>query len=653
MKLILKIFFTTILAVVIGALVWGIYYLGATYTKVAPKAEAIIKYKPKLATKIYDRKGELIASIYEENREYVPYDQIPGRMIEALLAIEDTNFFEHPGINIDAIVRAIIKDIKARRFVEGASTITQQLVKNMVLTRKKKIERKIQEVLIALNLERHLSKEEILERYFNQVYFGHGYYGVATAAKGYFHKNLDQLTLKEIAMLVGLPRAPSYYDPTKNYKASIKRADRVLTRMHELGWIDDREFLAALQEHPKVFRNSPISKNRAPYVVDEVVRQLKNIPDLRIGGYKIYTTIDLEYQELMRQELKKGYEAIKKRGGKYNYDKLNGASVVLKPSSGEVLALVGGVDYAKSVFNRATQAKRQPGSAIKPFIYLIALNQGYWPQSKIADVARTYKVIINGKEKLWQPKNYEKNFEGVVTLREALVHSRNLATINLVEDLGLSKVYEELKRFGFENLPKDLSLALGSLTVSPWKLAGEYTIISNYGTRVDPYLISKVDDYKHHTIFRASVKEHNITSPAQSYLMIDILKDVVKRGTGRRAKVAGVDVAGKTGTTNNYKDAWFCGFTPSLEVVVWFGQDDNRPLKRGEAGGRAAAPVVGAFIKSVYKLHPELARHFRKPKGVYEIDIGGKKELYTDISKPRSSEDVAPVQESEGDELLF
>ncbi|MRI84102.1 MAG: penicillin-binding protein [Nitratiruptor sp.] len=652
MRLLFKTFTTLLLLLLLGGMIWGISYLAMTYAKVAPKAQTIIDYNPKLTTRIYDRHGELIATLFEgEHREYVPYEAIPGRIIEALLAIEDTNFFEHHGINVDAIVRALIKDIKAGRFVEGASTITQQLVKNMVLSRKKRIERKIQEILIALEVERHLSKEEILERYLNQVYFGHGYYGIATAARGYFNKGLNQLTLKEIAMLVGLPRAPSYYDPTKNYAASLKRADRVLSRMHELGWIDDREFFAALQERPRVYDRS-LTLNRAPYVVDEVLRLLKGkISNLRTGGYEIVTTIDLEYQRILESQLAKGYRAILERGKGYDYSKLNGAGIVLRQRTGEVLALVGGVDYLASPFNRATQAKRQPGSAFKPFVYLVALDLGFSPASKIPDVARTYKVRIRGKEKLWQPKNYERNFTGVITLRQALVHSRNLATINLVEAIGLDRLYQELERFGFRNLPKDLSLALGSMSFSPWQLAGYYTIISNYGTKTSPQLIERIRSPKGEELYRFEPIQEEVEQPQQAYLMIDILKDVVRRGTGHRARVKGVEVAGKTGTTNNYKDAWFCGFTPDIEVIVWFGQDDNTPLRQGESGGRAAAPVVGGTIREIYRAHPELSRTFPRPKGVYEIEIDGRRELFTDISKP-SREDVEPSSGSE-EELLF
>ncbi len=651
LKILLTLLFVTI-ALGIG---YGIYYLSALYNEVAPKAQVIIDYNPKLTTKIYDRNGELIANIFDkENREYVKYENIPARAVEALLAIEDTKFFEHHGVNPDAIFRAIIKDIKARRFVEGASTITQQLVKNMVLTREKKLMRKIKEILIAFKVENSLSKEEILERYFNQVYFGHGYYGIQTAAKGYFHKNLSHLSLKEIAILVGLPRAPSYYDPTRHYDRAIQRADRVITRMHELGWIDDETFSEAISEQPKVYDDT-LTKNKAPYIVDEIVRRYKNLmPNFRTGGYRIYTTIDLEYQNLAKKKLLEGYNAILKRGifkngKKYDYSKLNGAMVVLRPMSGEILALVGGVDYKKSVFNRATQARRQPGSAFKPFIYQIALNLGYSQLTKIPDVARTYEIKAGRRVKLWQPKNYEKNFKGEITLKDALVHSRNLATINLVEDIGLGKIYQELERFGFKNMPRNLSLALGSVTLSPVELAGFYTLFSNYGTRMEPRMIISILDKDDQIVYEEPEVAHKLVSPAQSFLMIDILRDVVNRGTGRRAKVKDVEVAGKTGTTNKYVDAWFCGFTPDMEVVVWFGQDNNKPLKRGESGGRASAPVVGAFLKEIYSLHPELKRQFDIPLGVESITIGDRIYYYTNISKP----DLDFSQEKSEDELLF
>ena len=645
---ILRFFMNLLILAIIGVAIYGVYYLGTLYSALVPKAQKIVEYQPRLTTKIYDRNGELIANIFDqENRDYVKYEDIPSRVIEALLAIEDTKFFEHGGINLDAIMRAIIKDIKARRFVEGASTITQQLVKTMVLSREKKIKRKINEMLIALYVENKLTKEQILERYLNQVYFGHGYYGIKTAAEGYFHKPLQNLTLKEIAMLVGLPRAPSFYDPTKNYEESIKRADRVINRMYELGWIDERSFSEAIAQQPKVYDES-LSKNRAPYIVDEVIRRFgKRLEHFRTGGYRIYTTVDLQMQKIAKEELAKGYENIIKRSPNYNYTNLNGAMVVVRPQSGEILALVGGVDYTKSAFNRATQAKRQPGSAFKPFIYQIALNLGYSQMSKIADVARSYKFKEGNRIKIWQPKNYEKNFEGLITLKDALIHSRNLATINLVEEIGLSKIYNELEKFRFRNLPKDLSLALGSLTLSPLTLAEHYTMFANYGKQVASYLVMKIEK-NGETLYETTQQSWQLVEPKQAFLMIDMLRGVVNRGTGRRARVSGVEVAGKTGTTNRYVDAWFCGFTPDLEAVVWFGQDNNTPLHK-ESGGKASAPVVGKFFKRVYALHPELKRKFQEPQGVYSLIIDGRSYYFTDISKPTKAEEPKASEE----ELLF
>ncbi len=629
--------------------------VGATllyyYDQIRGQADYIIDYNPALTTKIYDRNGELIANIFDkENRIYATYDEIPPHVIEALLAIEDTLFFEHHGINFDAIFRAIIKDIKARKFVEGASTLTQQLVKNTVLSREKKIERKIKEILLALKLESELSKEEILERYLNQIYFGHGYYGIKTAALGYFHKSLKDLTLKEAAMLVGLPRAPSFYDPTKNLEASLERANRVLSRLHQLGWITDREFAKAIKEVPIVYDDT-LTQNRAPYVVDEVLRRLqKSIKDIKSGGYTIYTTIDLEYQNLAKESLKEGYESILKRAkNQEQIDTLNGAMVVMENSTGDILALVGGVDYKKSPYNRATQAKRQPGSAFKPFIYQVALNFGYSPASLIPDIARTYEFEDGNVIKKWQPKNYEKDFKGLIALREALVHSRNLATINLVNEIGLANIYKELKKFGFENLPMDLSLSLGSLGISPFELAGFYSIFSNYGNKVKPKLILQVNDKYGDIVLKNESETKTIFEPKQAFLMIDILKDVVKRGTGRRAHVKGLEVAGKTGTTNNNIDAWFCGFTPEFEAIVWFGKDNNSPMRKGEVGGIAAAPVVGKFFKRLLIKHPEIKREFDIPEGIIVTKYRGKREVFTDISKPPIIK-TEPIVE---DKLIF
>jgi len=619
---------------IVGLALFG--WLIFLYSQIRFDIDKIVNYNPKLTTQFFDRNGVHLGNIFDkENRLYVKFNQIPPRVIESLVAIEDTNFFEHGGVNIDAIIRAVIKDIKYMKFVEGASTLTQQLIKTMVLSRDKKLIRKIKEVLLSLRLESLLTKEQIIERYLNQVYFGHGYYGIKTASKGYFHKELDQLSLKEIAMLVGLPRAPSFYDPTRRLKYSLSRANQVINRLKNLGWIDNTQYYKAINEVPKVY-NDTLTLNKAPYIIDYAVKLLsKDIHDLKSGGYKIVLTIDYEAQKIAKEALKYAYNNIKERDKNKKESKtktLNGAMVVLKNHTGEILALVGGVDYKSSPFNRAVQSYRQPGSAAKPFIYQVALDLGYSTATNLVDIARTYKYKSSIDEvKTWQPKNYEKDFKGLMPLREALVHSRNLATINLVTQLGIDVVYKELKRYQFKNIPYDLSITLGSFSVSPLEFSKNYTLFSNQGIIVEPYIISSITNRFGQTI-TFDTQETYITTPSQTYLMTSILQDVVKRGTGRKAKVKGLQTAGKTGTTNKNIDAWFCGYSPSIQTVVWFGNDDNKPMNKSETGGRASAPAFAYFYKQWLKIHPEIPRNFKKPQDVFEHYINGKKEVFTQIS---------------------
>lgn len=646
-----KLFLVLLLLLLITPVVVFVYFTG----KYGYKTELLVNYKPKLTTRIYDRNGEKIANVFEgEHRYYARFDEIPPQVVEALLAIEDTVFFEHHGINIDAIFRAIIKDVKAGKLVEGASTITQQLVKNTLLTREKKFSRKIKELIFSLKVERELSKEQILERYLNVVYLGHGYYGIKTAADGYFHKRLADLSLKEIAILVGLPKAPSFYAPTKNYDLSLGRANRVIQRMYDLGWVDEPTYLAALKEEPKVF-DETLTQNRAPFVVDEVFRQArKEFDDIKTGGYEIYTTIDLALQDAGRKALTYAYDLAHERANKAkdanesNLTQLNGALISMEPKNGDILAMVGSVDYKTSSYNRVTRGLRQPGSAFKPFLYQVALDMGYSGATELVDIARTYEYEKDGEELKWQPKNYEKNYKGLIPLREALVHSRNLATINLVTDIGLYSMLRELKRYGISDLPHDLSLSLGSISLSPLALAKYYSSFANHGVQVEPILIRRIDDsYGERTIYES--KQKMITTPQQTYLMTTILRDVVNRGTGRRARVKGIELAGKTGTTNHSVDAWFAGYSPTIETVVWFGNDDNTPMRRKETGGRMAGPAFRHYYEQLIRLYPQVKRKFEEPKGVIEIVHGNRKEYFTDISKPPNVNEEADPDA----ELLF
>lgn len=602
------------------------------------------KFAPDLTTQIYDRNNKLIANIFVQDRFYAKYEDFPPRLIEALVAIEDTSFFEHHGINIDAIFRAGIKVLRAGKAVEGASTLTQQLVKNTELSPKKTLKRKIKEALLSLKIETVLSKEEILERYLNYIFFGHGYYGVRTAALGYFHKDLKQLNLKEIAMLVGMPRAPSSYNPTKHLSLSLSRANQVIKRMYDLGWISKEEYQVSIKEVPKVYNDS-LSQNKAPYVTQEVLKRLANIKDLRTGGYKIYTSIDLDVQEAARKALRYGYDKIILRDKKANLSQLNGAFVVLNHQSGDILALVGGIDYEQSKFNRATQSKRQLGSAFKPFVYQIAINMGLSPMSEVADISRVF-ISTDKEVKDWRPKNYANKFEGLITLKRALTRSRNLATINLALDLGPDILYQKIAAMGFKGVPKDLSVVLGSFGMSPLELAKFYTMFGNYGVIKKPILIKQIQDKQGKIIFASSQEERQVSRPCQAFLINDMLRSVVSNGTGRKARVKGIQIAGKTGTSNRDVDAWFAGITPEIEALIWYGNDDNTPMREGEGGGRTAAPAFADFMKNYLLLFPDTKRTFTIPPEVYKGIYKNKVEFYTPFS-PFPKQGVKYLQNNE------
>jgi len=599
-------------------------------------ADKILYYNPPLTTQFFDRNNRLVANIFDkENRLYVKFDQIPGRLIETLVATEDTSFFEHKGFNPTAILRALIKDIKAGKKVEGASTLTQQLVKMLYLSREKKIQRKIKELFISMKVENTLSKDKILEIYLNQVYLGHGYYGIKTAADGYFHKDLKDLTLKEIAMLIALPKAPSFYDPTKHYNQDIARANIILKRLYTLGWISNSEYKKGVFEKPVVY-NSTLTRNKAPYVIDMALRELsKSYPDIKTAGYKVKLSIDLDTQKIAQKSIKWGYDRLQT---KYDIKSktLNGAMITLDSYNGDILSAVGGVDYKKSSFNRVIQSKRSIGSAVKPFVYQIALDLGYNPASQIPDVSRTYKIAgkTPQEDKYWKPRNYERNTLGYITLRMALVHSRNLATINLTNLIGLDTVIQGLYKFGFDKVPENLSIVLGSFGITPLKIAEEYTLFSNYGTKVKPRLILSIENDKKGLQVTFPVQKESLIPDYQAYLMIDILRDVVKKGTGKNAKVDNIQTAGKTGTTNDFRDGWWCGFTPDTTTIIWYGNDDNTPLGKKMSGGRVSAPVFKYFYTELLKIHPELKRVFDKPEGVKTFRIDGHQELFTKVSPP-------------------
>ena len=625
------------------------------YEEVALDADKLIHYKPEISSVIYDRNGQRLAYVFKkQHRLYARYDDIPGFLIEGLVAMEDTRFFEHNGVNPDAIIRAIVKDIQAGSFVEGGSTLTQQLIKNKLLSNEKKLARKIKEAILALKIEDELSKEEILERYLNEISYGNNYFGVKTASNGYFHKEMHELTHKEMAILVGLPNAPSFYNPLRHYKRALNRANNVLYRMKSIGWISQDDYLKAVKEAPTVYKTS-LTQNIAPSIVDEVLRRFKGkLGDIRTGGYEIYTTIDMKQQGIAKDAVAFAYKkALKKYKEKAKKSTMNMAFVAVESATGDILAMVGGVDYKKSVFNRVTQSQRQPGSAFKPFIYQTALDMGYNPASPLTDLARTFQYYYKGKPKIWSPKNYEHDFKGFISFREALVHSRNLATINLVSDLGVSTIRKRLAFLDVPHIPRDMSIALGNLGLSPLKMAQIFSVFANKGHMIEPRLVSKIISKEGAVIYETRPKEiEGFTTPEQAYLMTDVLMDVVKRGTGRNARVEGIELAGKTGTTNNNIDAWFCGYSPTIETIVWFGRDNNKRIGKYATGGAMSAPAFAYYYRELLKLYPDTKRKFDVPDGVMRGEYEGKEEYYTQNSplpdahiqaqKREISEDVDP-----------
>jgi penicillin-binding protein 1A len=626
---------------IIGVVILILYLYQSTRFDI----DKLVYYNPPLTTQFYDRNDKLVANIFDkENRLYVKFEDIPPRVIETLIATEDTTFFTNHGFNLEAIFRALIKDIKAGKKVEGASTLTQQLVKIMYLNRKKSIKRKIKELFIAIKIDETLSKNRILEIYLNQIYLGHGYYGIKTASEGYFHKDLKDLTLKEIAMLIALPKAPTYYAPTNHYDKNIIRANTILQRMLTLSWITNEEYKKAVFEKPKVY-NTTLTRNRAPYVIDMALKELKDkYPDIKTGGYRVKLSIDLDIQKLAQESIKWGYNRVIQ---KYNVNSssLNGAMITINSNTGDILSAVGGVDYKKSSFNRIIQSKRSMGSAMKPFVYQIAFNMGYNPQSTVPDVSRTYKISNeDNNDTYWHPHNYEKNTLGYITLRKALVHSRNLATINLASMIGLDRIIQGLYFFGFDDIPsKDMSVVLGSLGVTLVKVAEEYTLFSNYGVKVKPRLVLEISNEKKGLKTRFLTKKDDLMDAEQAYLMIDVLKDVVKKGTGRNARVKGIEIAGKTGTTNKFRDAWWCGFTPDTTTIIWYGNDNYKSIGKKMSGGRVSAPVFKYFYEKLLQIHPEIKRYFYIPKDVKYFNYKGLKMPFTRLSPPPKEKVYVPV----------
>ena len=585
---------------------------------------------------------EQVAAFYEEIREariLITLDDVPPRLVDTLLVTEDQRFYSHHGIDALAILRAAGANVRHLGVVQGGSTITQQLIKNVYLNRERTFGRKFLEAMMAVLLEIRYSKEEILTAYLNEVYLGQqgsiAITGFGEAARFYFGKDLKDLDLSETALLVGMIRAPGQYNPFLRPERAIERRRQVLTSMVEEGKLTPEEFEAAADRPLDLLRVHDIA-NRAPYFLDYLSAQLRDIvPEqaLRRGGLRVFTSLDLGIQGRAERALREGLDQIEQTyafalGQKKDPErrgKLQGCIIALRPESGQVVAMVGGRRYDESQFNRAVQAKRQPGSLMKPFIYMtgFALAQkGKIPSFTPATILEDEPLEVISGGKVWSPQNYDHEFHGAVSVREALERSLNIPAVRAARDMGLPAVIDTLRSVGLTSrLMAVPSLALGAFEVEPMEVASAFSVIANYGVRAEPVTVREVVAPDGQVLQSKHVELEPVVSPQAAYLTLELMRGVVAEGTAASLRALGFagEVAAKTGTTDDLRDAWFAGFTPRLLVLVWVGYDDNFPV--GLTGAQAALPIWAEMMRG---LGNEAEGTFREPEGMVweEVDPG-------------------------------
>lgn len=602
-----------------------------------PTIKMIQEYRPPASTQVIARDGTIIAQFYVQRREPIHLLQVPPHVRNAFIANEDRRFYSHHGIDPIRIVKVVLVNLVTMSRAQGASTITQQLARNMFLTPKKTIIRKIKEILLSIRLERVFSKDEILERYLNQIYFGHGVYGIQAASKFFFGKDVSELTPAEAALLAGIPKNPSIYSPLRHKDLALKRKNLILRLMYLQHFIDEKTYREGLSDTLRILKTTEwgTSLGIAPYFLDMVrgyILRKYGEDFLYKSGGQIYTTLDPALQQIAedvidsvlteleeRWDLSPKYVDVKKEDTipKPMTRYLQGALVAMDPRTGEILAIVGGRDYKDSKFNRATQAKRQPGSAFKPFIYSAAIESGYTPASIVYDIPLA--IRDPDETKSWYPVNFDNKFLGPITLRKALALSRNLATARLGLDLGPRLIADYVHRLGIKSriLPVP-SIALGSPSVTLLEMVNAYATFANYGIRVNPFYIRKVMDNTGGVLEVNRPDFKRVLDDVSAYLVTSLLQSVVNEGTGLGIRLYyGIKfpVAGKTGTTNDFRDAWFIGYTTDLVVGVWVGYDSLRTISKNATGARMAIPVWANFIKRTYKLRPQ-PQDFRVPPGI-------------------------------------
>ncbi len=596
-----------------------------------PSVTELEKFDPSEGTKVYDDGDELITELHVERRLFVPLGQIPKPLRDAVIATEDARFYSHYGVDPMGIARAVYQNFRRGRIVEGGSTITQQLAKVLFLTPDKSLERKLKEAVLALELERRYSKDRILELYLNQIYFGHGAFGVEAAARTFYGKGVGELTLPESALLAGLPKAPATYSPFEHLDAAKRRRLVVLGRMVETGLLTPDQAKRAGAAGVALV---PAERRRTTgqYYLEYVQQLLEQEYGADIvfkGGLHVYTTLSPAVQLKAEHALREGLRALETRRAAAaavkgapapptGVDRPEGAILALEPQTGYIKAMVGGYDFFKSEFNRAVQARRQPGSAFKPFVYIAALESGLTAASVVDDSPIEYPAGKNGKP--WRPDNYDRKFRGPITFQQALEESINVAAVKVQEQVGIRRTVDVARRLGVESpLNANLSIALGTSDLTLLELTSAYGALANQGVWMHPTAIRYVLDSKHKLLEENAPQGRQVLSPEVAYVATHMLRGTIERGTGAAAKALGRPAAAKTGTTNDYSNAWFVGYTPRLATGVWVGYDRPRSLGHDETGSRVAVPIWTAFMAEVLRGTP--VEDFPTPERVVLVPV--------------------------------
>ncbi|WP_167528021.1 penicillin-binding protein 1A [Desulfosarcina alkanivorans] len=620
-------------------------------TRDLPQIRELENFEPSAVTRVYSADQVLLAELFLEKRRPVPIEQIPAQLKSALIATEDRQFFSHSGIDLKGILRAVVKDIMAGQFVEGASTITQQLAKTLFLSREKTLTRKIKEAILAIQLERRYTKDELLALYLNQIYFGSGAYGVESAARLFFGKPASRMDLAQCALIAGLPKAPSRYSPLVNPHLAEKRRNLVLGIMRDQDLITDDQHRMAIGE-PVLAASGATATGSAPYFVQYITPALEAAigPSLLYkGGLTVHTTLSHRLQQAAEKAMAEGLSHLQKRmpSGKGPGSGPQGALVAIDIRTGGILAMVGGRDFSKSAFNRAVDARRQPGSAFKPIIYALAITRGFTQASLVLDAPVVFKGGAQKKD--WQPENFSRRYQGEMTLRRALTHSKNIPAVRLAERLGPSSVVQFAHRLGIDSsLFPNLSIALGATNTTLLELTAAFAVFPNGGNHIQPFGVTEILDRNDELRWRARPAIRAVMTDAQAAIMVDMLQGVVREGTGKRARRLNMPVAGKTGTTNDYRDALFAGFSPAVAAGVWVGMDDDTSLGNLETGARAALPIWMDFMAATRS--DSTAHYFAIPDNMKKIlmdpmsgrvaadgDEGAVKALFVSGTEPKGN----------------